>query len=390
MKAAVRSFHPSSGRVAELFKPTSEARITEHNALGLATVYCAVNLISNAMSSMECYQYDSDRNRIEDSISDLITLEPNPFMTSATMHAVMQSHLLLWGNAYAEIERNNAGVPIGIWPLLPNYVEPEVRQGKIVYDVYANVDDVRVRANTYSYENMIHLTGLSYDGIKGYSVVSQFARKSLELTSNIESHHNNFYINGARPDGILSTDQSLNDGTIARITKSWEQRHKGVGQAHRIAVLEAGMKYQAMAMSPQDAELLATRKFQSLEIARWFNVPPHMLKDLDRATFSNIAELGEDFAKYTMVPWSVKWEHEWRKKLLTRAQRRKRRFVYDYSNLVRPSMSERYKANSMSVTGGWKTPNEVRKAEGLQPHPDGDTLYIPSGMIKDAKNDGAE
>lgn len=232
-------------------------------------------------------------------------------MTSFVFRETLMSHLLIWGNAYAQIVRNGKGEVLSLYPLLPNKMSVERDSNGVLYYVYSRYSDEKPNMKkmgdiTLRQEDVLHIPGLGFDGLIGYSPIAM-ARNAVGMTMACEEYGASFFANGANPGGVLEHPGVLKDP--AKVRDSWNAVYRGTTNAHKIAVLEEGMKYQQIGIPPEEAQFLETRKFQINEIARLFRIPPHMVGDLEKSSFSNIEQQSLEFVKYTLDPWVIRWEN---------------------------------------------------------------------------------
>lgn len=354
--------------------------VNDNTVYNSSAVFAAVNLLTSTLGTLSCEIIEETRQgktvvKEKDCFSrdaKVLGHVPNPLMTAFTFFSTSEQHVLMWGNSYAEIERTNGGDMLHLWPIVPNRCRPVIKDGTrdLYYEVQIN--DNPSESRYIRSENMLHVPGMGYDGIKGYSVLDK-AKDSIGLTLATEKHGNKSFRNSAIPSGILVSDGTLKDPQITRMRKSWNDQHQGLDNVSRIAILEAGLTYQAISMSNADAELLGTRKFQIAEIARWFNVPPHMLKDLEKATFSNITMQSEEFIIYSVMPWIIRFEQEINRKIFlpTWTTNSKKYVKFNFEVFMRPQMLERFKAYNLGIISGFLNRDECRNAEGLNNIPDG-------------------
>ena len=227
-----------------------------------------------------------------------------------------------------------------------------------------------------------HLRGLSNDGLDGYSPIS-LMRQAIGLSMAAEKFGAKFFGNDARPGGILLHPGQLGDEAAKRLTETWESRHGGLSGAHRVAVLEEGLSYKEIGIPPDDAQFLETRKFQVNEIARIYRIPPHMLADLERATFSNIEHQSIDFVTHTIRPWLVRWEQSIKQNLMVPADRDRYFAEFLVDGLLRGDTKSRYEAYAIGRQNGWFSADDIREMENLNPLPDGkgEEYLIPLNMI---------
>lgn len=362
--------------------------VDESTAMNYSAVFQAVNIISQSIATLPIEMYRRGQvGEVEKNhpLSHLLRVCPNYEMTSVVFHETLQAHLLTWGNAYARIERekdNNPDSPIvAIWPMMPNQVEPDRRNdnGELFYRfkaMYPGEHDEDIPT-----WKMIHVPGLGFDGIRGYSVI-QMAREGIGLGLATERCGAAFFGRGARPGGVLEHPGELTPEAQKNIRESWELLHRGPDNAHRIAILEEGMQWKPTAIPNDDAQFLQTRQFQIVEVARWFNIPPHLLRDLSQATFSNIEHQGIDFLTYTLRPWLVKWVQEYARKLLRRKEQDQYYFGHVVSALLQTDTTARYAAYQSGRNTGFLKLNDILRAENRPLLPDdiGETVIQPVNM----------
>lgn len=281
--------------------------VSPRNALTLAPVYACVRLISEELASLPLLLYQNNgkgRERAQaNPLYALLHDSPNPEMTSFIFRELLQSHLLLWGNAYAEIERDNANRVRALWPLLPDKVEPlytgygPARQKiyKVRIKEAAGERDVYLPAS-----NILHIKGLGFDGLKGYSPIAQLAKESVRLGLAQETFASSLFANGARPSAIVTVPTELDKEAQERLRLGLDGLMSGLSNANRLAILEEGMKWEKISINPEEAQFLESRRFQVEQIARIFRVPPHMIQDLSHATFSNIEHQNIHFYTNTL------------------------------------------------------------------------------------------
>ena len=236
--------------------------------------------------------------------------EPNPEMISFVFRETLMSHLLIWGNAYAQIIRNGKGEVLSLYPLLPNKMSVERDSNGVLYYVYSRYTDENPNMKKMGgiilrQEDVLHIPGLGFDGVVGYSPIA-LEKSAIGLGIAAEEYGSKFFSNGARPSGILVHPNTVKDPSALRA--SWNAAFTGSANAGKVAVLEENMHFEPLTMPNNEAQFLETRKFQVNEICRIFRVPPHMIGDLDRATFSNIEHQSISFAVHTIRPWLVRIE----------------------------------------------------------------------------------
>ncbi len=368
-------------------------QVDEETALKYSAVWAAVNIISGAVGFLPLPVYqrkDEGKERIQSHpVYRLLHDRPNPLMDALTFREALQAHVLLWGNGYAEIERDGAGRPIALWPVTPDRVEVDadrLQGGVLVWKVsHPQKPDVFVPD-----ENMLHIRGLGFDGIVGYSVIEQ-ARESIGLGMGAEQFGSTFFGNGASIGAILETEGSLSKDAQDRLKQAIKDKYTGVGNAHKTMILEEGMKLKNPGVPPKDAQFLETRKFQVTDVARWFQIAPHKLGDLERATFSNIEHQGIDFVVWTLGRWLKRWEHECNYKLFSEAERRTHFAEFLVDALLRGDTKTRYEAYGSAIEKGWMNRNEVRERENMNREDGLDEFLTPMNMAGgDNNQEGGE
>lgn len=357
--------------------------VNERTALTSTAVFAAVDILSRTLASLPLPVYrrlpggGKERAPTHTLYAVLHDLA-NPEMTSYEFRQALMGHLCLWGNAYAEVQHDNAGRVIALWPLRPDRISIRRDDNGLIY-TYQLPDGGQVGLRP---PNIMHIRGLSSDGIVGYSPV-RMAREAIGLALATEEFGARFFGNGSYPGGVLEHPGKLSDTAAERLKKSWEEMHKGLAQSHRVAILEEGMTWQQVGIPPEDAQFLETRKFQVAEIARIFHVPPHMLGDLERATFSNIEEQSIEFVVHTMRPWLVCWEQAIKRDLFTPSENKTYFAEFLVDGLLRGDTQSRYEAYAIGRQNGWLSADDIRELENMNPLPDGQgkVYLIPLNMV---------
>jgi HK97 family phage portal protein len=349
----------------------SGVSVSESTALNYSAFWAAVQSIAGTVASLPLFLYrrlpNGGKERASASrLYRLLHDEFNPEMGSMVARETMQAHVLTWGNAYAEIERNQKGEPLRLWPLRPDLVRPErAPSGAVVYRVTSiNGPDVLV-----PYEDMLHIPGLGWDGLYGYSVIRK-ARETIGLGLATEQFGALFFGNGGWPGIIAQHPGKLSQEAHKRLKDSLNEAVQGT-KAHSLIVTEEGIKVEKVGIPPDDAQFLSTRQFQVTEIARWFNMPPHKLRDLSHATFSNIEEQNIDWVSDTLRPWLVRWEQELNRKLIRPLERNLQFTEHLVDGLMRGRTNERYAAYAVGRQWGWLSADDIRELENMNPLPDG-------------------
>lgn len=356
--------------------------VNESNALQVAAVYACVRVLAETLASLPLPLYrrgaGGQKTRAPDHyLYSLLHDAPNPELTSFEFRETMQGHLGLWGNAYSEIEIDGAGRARALWPLRPDKMSVSRQNGALTYEYRLPKPDASGRTVAIlPAERVLHIRGLGFDGIRGYSPI-ELTQQAIGLAMATEEFGARFFGNGARPGVVLAHPGHLSDEAYDRLKESWEQRHQGLSSAHRVAILEEGITLTEVGIPPEAAQFLATRKFQVAEIARIFRVPPHMIQDLERATFSNIEHQSIDFVVHTIRPWLVRWEQAINMRLLLAAERRQYFAEFLVDGLLRGDTASRYSAYAVGRQNGWLSANDIRQMENMNGIPGGDLYWMP-------------
>jgi HK97 family phage portal protein len=378
-------------------RTTSGKPVNERTAMQTTAVYACVRILAEAVASLplHVYEYQDDvgKKLVHDHpLYYLLHDEPNPEMTSFVFRETLMSHLLIWGNAYAQIIRDGAGRVLGLYPLLPDKMDVQRDDRGNIYYVYSrNSDenpmfkeygDIRLKA-----EDVLHIPGLGFDGLIGYSPIAM-AKNAVGMTLACEEYGASFFANGANPGGVLEHPGVLKDPS--KVRESWNSVYRGVNNAHKIAVLEEGMKYQQIGIPPEEAQFLETRKFQINEIARLYRIPPHMVGDLDKSSFSNIEQQSLEFVKYTLDPWVIRWEQSLQRSLLLPGEKGKYFIKLNVDGLLRGDYQSRMNGYAVGRQNGWFSANDIREMENMNPIPDeqGGNLYLINGAMTKLEDAG--
>jgi len=293
------------------------------------------------------------------------------------------THLLLWGNAYAQILRNGKGEVIGLYPLMPNKMTVDRDDKGHLFYQYQRSNDEAIKSDSMvilSPQDVLHIPGLGFDGLVGYSPIAM-AKNAIGLAIATEEYGAKFFANGAAPSGVLEHPGTIKDP--AKVRESWNTTFGGSGNAGKVAVLEEGMKYTPISISPEQAQFLETRKFQINEIARIFRVPPHMVGDLEKSSFSNIEQQSLEFVKYTLDPWVIRWEQSIMRTLFTPEEKKKYYVKFNVEGLLRGDYQSRMTGYATARQNGWMSANDIRELENLDriPAEEGGDLYFINGNM---------
>ena len=375
---------------------TAGKSVTELSAMQMTAVYSCVRILAEAIAGLpiHLYRYKEDGGKekaIEHPLYLLLHDEPNPEMSSFVFRETLMTHLLLWGNAYAQVIRNGRGEVVALYPLMPNKMTVDRDSSGQLYYQYQRSSDESGGKN----ENVIlrpvdvlHIPGLGFDGLVGYSPIAM-AKNAIGLAIATEEYGAKFFANGAAPSGVLEHPGTIKDPQ--RVREAWQSQFGGSQNSGKIAVLEEGMKYTPISISPEQAQFLETRKFQINEIARIFRVPPHMVGDLEKSSFSNIEQQSLEFVKYTLDPWVIRWEQSIQRSLLTPEEKKTYFVKFNVEGLLRGDYQSRMNGYATARQNGWMSANDIRELENLDriPAEAGGDLYLINGNMLPLANAGA-
>ncbi len=376
---------------------TSGKAVTERSAMQMTAVYSCVRILAEAIAGLplHLYTYKEDGGK-EKAIGHPLYLllhdEPNPEMSSFVFRETLMTHLLLWGNAYAQIIRNGKGEVVALYPLMPNRMTVDRdSSGQLFYSYQMNNSDApTMKAGTVILKpsDVLHIPGLGFDGLVGYSPIAM-AKNAIGLAIATEEYGAKFFANGATPGGLLEYPGTVKDPD--RVRESWNKGFSGSQNAGKVAILEEGMKYTPISIAPEQAQFLETRKFQINEIARIFRVPPHMVGDLEKSSFSNIEQQSLEFVKYTLDPWVVRWEQSLSRALFTPEEKKQYFFKFNVEGLLRGDYQSRMNGYATARQNGWMSANDIRELENLDriPAEEGGDLYLINGNMLPLVHAGA-
>lgn len=376
----------------------SGVNVDELRAMQTSAVYACVKILAETIASLPLHLYKKGKNgknefATEHPLFSCLYDIPNEEMTSFEFRETMMTSLLLYGNAYARIIRKRGHVT-ELWYLKPDrmIVERDTLTGKIKY-TYS--DDITNKTFIYKPSQVFHIKSMTFDGVKGISPIEE-AKEAVGLSLATEEYGAKFFGNGARPGGVLEHPGILKDPE--KLRESWNKVYQGTRNSHKIAVLEEGMKYHTIGIAPEDAQFLETRKYQLNEICRIFRVPPHLVGDLEHATFSNIEHQSIEFVQHTIRPWIVRWEQEISKSLLSEEERTLYFAKFNVDGLLRGDYKSRMEGYAVGRQNGWLSINDIRKLEDMplvDKNLGGDDYLvngnmIPASVIKQKEEDKDE
>ena len=376
---------------------TSGKAVTERSAMQMTAVYSCVRILAEAIAGLplHLFYYKEDGGKEKALGHPLYLLlhdEPNPEMSSFVFRETLMTHLLLWGNAYAQIIRNGKGEVVALYPLMPNRMTVDRdSSGQLFYSYQmSNADAPTMPGGTVILKpsDVLHIPGLGFDGLVGYSPIAM-AKNAIGLAIATEEYGAKFFANGATPGGLLEYPGTVKDPD--RVRESWNKGFSGSQNAGKVAILEEGMKYTPISIAPEQAQFLETRKFQINEIARIFRIPPHMIGDLEKSSFSNIEQQSLEFVKYTLDPWVVRWEQSLSRALFTSEEKSQYFFKFNVEGLLRGDYQSRMNGYATARQNGWMSANDIRELENLDriPAEEGGDLYLINGNMLPLVHAGA-
>jgi len=371
--------------------------VNERTAMQTSAVYACVRVLSETLASLPLHVYKYVDNggkemQTQHYLYPVLHDNPNPEMTSFVFRETLMSHLLIWGNAYAQIIRDGRGRVLAMYPLLPNRMEVDrAPSGALVYTYRLNTGDPQYKNDTtltLGPDDVLHIPGLGYDGLVGYSPIAM-AKNAIGMALATEEYGATFFANGANPGGVLEHPGVIKDPQ--KVKDSWNSAYQGGGKAHKVAVLEEGMSYKSIGIPPEQAQFLETRKFQINEIARIFRVPPHMVGDLERSSFSNIEQQSLEFVKYTLDPWVIRWEQALQKSLILPSEKNSLFVKFNVDGLLRGDYAKRMSGYALARQNGWMSANDIREMENMNriPAEEGGDLYLVNGNMTKLADAGA-
>lgn len=375
---------------------TAGKLVTERSAMQMTAVYSCVRILAEAIAGLpvHLYRYTDDGGKekaLDHPLYLLLHDEPNPEMSSFVFRETLMTHLLLWGNAYAQVIRNGRGEVVALYPLMPNKMTVDRDdKGQLYYQYLRSTDEAGGKNETVVLKpsDVLHIPGLGFDGLVGYSPIAM-AKNAIGLAIATEEYGAKFFANGAAPSGVLEHPGTIKDPQ--RVREAWQSQFGGSQNSGKIAVLEEGMKYTPISISPEQAQFLETRKFQINEIARIFRVPPHMVGDLEKSSFSNIEQQSLEFVKYTLDPWVIRWEQSIQRTLLTPTEKKEYFVKFNVEGLLRGDYQSRMNGYATARQNGWMSANDIRELENLDriPAEQGGDLYLINGNMLPLQSAGA-
>ncbi|WP_051811954.1 phage portal protein [Kitasatospora sp. MBT63] len=363
-------------------------RVSYETAMYYSPFFAGVRVIAEDVGSLPLQLYErldprGKQRARSHPLYEVLRYKANPMMTSQQLRETLQGHAITWGNGVAQIVTNpRTGVIEEVWPLRPDRLRICARwTGPGRFErVFQYRDDVNGIKATLLQDEVLHVAGLGFDGVRGYPIV-EFAANSIGLGLATETHGSKVFSNGSAPGGALSHPGVLSPEARSRMAADWENIHKSINNAHRVAILEEGVTWQAVGMPNDSAQFLETRKLQVTEMARWLRLPSHKINDLERATFSNIEQQQLDYVASALRTWLERWEQAIYTQLLTTSERQRYFAEHLVDALLRGDTLARYQAYAVGRQWGWLSANDVREKENQNPVEGGDAYLVPLNMV---------
>lgn len=361
-------------------QPTASGiNITPESAMRAAAVWACVRALSEDIAKLPVILFrrlpGGGKERADDHPLMRVIRQPNRRHTPFEFMQIWTSAAIMRGNGFAWQERGEDGRAVAVWPLDPKQLEIRAGDdGDLVF--FYGPKKVQLFG-----EDVLHLRDISLDGVLGLSAIGQH-RETIGLTIAAETYGASFFGNNAAPRGAVKIPVPVGDQAVKMLRDSWERRHRGAENAHRLAVLDGGMEFQAIGLTNEDAQYLESRQFQSGEIARIFRVPPHKIGDLTKATFSNIEHQALEYVSDSLMPWITRIEQRLDADLLMETEQNQYFFKFQVDGLLRGDMKTRYEAYAIGRNWGWLSANDVRAMENQNPVEDGDIYLQPLNMVE--------
>jgi len=360
---------------------SSGVNVSQNTALKYTPFWAAVRIISGTVGALPFKVYSrTDSGKQVESMHPVYKLlhdRPNPYMDAVTFLETRQAHVLTYGDGYAEIQRDGGGRPIALWPLLPDRTARKLTEAG---QPYYEVGTATGQTVTIPDENVLHIKGLGFDGYTGYDVVN-YHREAIGYGVAVKEYGARFFANDGNPGGILEHPNKLSDPSFERLKKSWAANHAGLSNAHRMQILEEGMKWNQIGVDPAKAQALEVQKWTVDDCARIFQIPPHKLGSMEFSKFNNVEQLQIDFVCTTMLYWFAKWEQECNYKLFGKAERGRLFCEILVDGLLRGNVEARTGFYTAGRQWGYLSINDIRAKENMNAiGPAGDVYLDPLNM----------
>jgi HK97 family phage portal protein len=363
-------------------RTASGIRVTADTSMACSAYTACIRVISDSVSSLPLHLFERQPNGGKRKVPEhplyrILHMQPNPWQTAQEFRDWMTGLYLHYGASYAEIRAGVRGPVSELWPLHPSRMEVErLENGRLRY-IYREPDG---RQTVYRQEQIFALRFTTDDGIHPIPSYRLFAN-AIGLAQALEAHGATYFGNGARPGIVLESDNPVPIEAAERLRESWERMHRGPDRAHRTAVLPAGVKAHELSGSNEAAQFLETRQYQVIEICRAFRVPPHMIQDLTRSTYSNIEVQGTEFVQHCLLPHLKRWEAAITRDLLAEGEDETYFAEHSVAGLLRGDHASRSAYYVSALQNGWMSVNEIRELENMNPlGPEGDQHFVQLNM----------
>ncbi len=368
--------------------------VTSSTAMKYTAVFACVRVLGETFASVPVLLYrkkdDNDRDAVNDlAIYDILHNRPNEEMSPFNFKEACMAALNLGGNTVSERLVDRRGNLVGLYPYQHQLVtiDRDAETKRLIYKIGSSASNP---AKTLKRDQVLHVPGLSLDGVKGLSPIS-YSSSAIRLGQSYEQFGVNLYKNGAFPSGAFSFDGHLKDDAFKRLKEDLAKNYQGMLNTGKPMLLEQNGKFTPFIINPADAQLIENKRFQIEDIARIYRVPLHLIQELSRSTNNNIEKQSLEFVMYTMLPWFKRWEENINMQLLTQAERRAGYYVeFKLDGLLRGDVAARSRAYALGRQWGWLSVNDIRRLENLSPITNGDIYLEPTNMTEAGRNEQAE
>ena len=355
----------------------SSQEVSAETALTFSAVWAAMRLLSESISTLPIGVFRRENNgdniEVSSDLSFLVKYQPNTYQNKITFYERIIMDMLSDGNSYVQIVRNRNGRVIELLPLNYGDVETYTLDNKLYYSDEKS-------GETHDSDNIMHFKMITGpDGITGLSPIEQ-CKKAIGWGMQVQEYSSTFFKNGGKLSGVLESDRALSEQAVDRLRNSFNKNYGTLSGANQTAVLEEGLKYKSISVTPDQAQFLASRQFSVEEVARIFGIPPHLLRDLSKSSFNNIEMQSQEFVSYSLMPFLTKIELEMSLKLFRRNNVGREYIKFNVNGLLRGNVKDRADYYKTAITNGWMSVNEVRQKEDLNRIEDGDNNYLQMNM----------
>jgi HK97 family phage portal protein len=357
------------------FGPSQE--VSAETALTFSAVWAAMRLLSESISTLPVGVFRRENNgdniEVTSDLSFLVKYQPNTYQNKITFYERIIMDMLSDGNSYVQIVRNRNGGVIELLPLNYGDVETYTLDNKLYYSDEKS-------GETHDSDNIMHFKMITGpDGITGLSPIEQ-CKNAIGWGMDVQAYSSTFFKNGGKLSGVLESDRALSEQAVDRLRSSFNKNYGTLSGSNQTAVLEEGLKYKSISVTPDQAQFLASRQFSVEEVARIFGIPPHLLRDLSKSSFNNIEMQSQEFVSYSLMPFLTKIELEMSLKLFRRNNVGREYIKFNVNGLLRGNVKDRADYYKTAITNGWMSVNEVRQKEDLNRIEDGDNNYLQMNM----------